>query len=353
MNDFRYFLGIETSCDETAVGIFDAQNQKMLSNTIFTQIDLHKKFGGVMPEVASRSHLEKIGPIFQMSLDEAKINIEDVSFVGVTTHPGLHGSLLVGVCFAKAVSLAASIPILSIDHNHGHIVSALLSEDRSLRQDVQYPFLCLSVSGGHTSFYLVESETSFKLIGETIDDAAGEAYDKVGKLLNLPYPGGPIIEKLALIAGNNDFFKYPRSKDKSTLNFSFSGIKTAVLYSLVKLGVYTSKFELIKENESDEIKQKVASSFQVAVADIFDQKLSLALKIYPEVKSVFLVGGVSCNKYIVARLKAAAEKFNKPFFCPPREFCTDNGAMIALATYFQAKSGQRHTFEDIELDRKS
>jgi len=347
----RYYLGIESSCDETAVGIFDAKTNKILSNALFSQISLHKKFGGVMPEIASRSHLEKIGPIYQMALAEAGITIDQVSFIGVTTHPGLHGSLLVGVCFAKAIALAKNIPILSINHNHGHIVSALLNNDRTLRRDVEYPFLCLSVSGGHTSFYLVYSPTDFKLIGDTTDDAAGEAYDKVGKLLDLPYPGGPIIEKLAAIVNNQDFLKYPRCKNKNSLDFSFSGIKTAVLYSLVKLGMYDKNFQLISENVTEELRQQVASSFQVAVADIFEQKVTLAMKLYPEVKSLFLVGGVSCNKYIVSRLTAAAQKFNKPFFCPPREFCTDNGAMIAMATYFQAQAGVRHSFEEIELDR--
>lgn len=348
----RYFVGIESSCDETAVGVFDAEQNKLLSNSIFSQIDLHKKYGGVMPEVASRSHLEQIQPVFQAALDEAGINIDQVDCVGVTTHPGLHGSLLVGICFAKALALSKNIPILSIDHNYGHIVSALFAQDRTLRSDVEFPYLCLSVSGGHTSFYLVNMLLDYQVLGETVDDAAGEAFDKVAKLLGLSYPGGPIIERLAAQVGNQDFFKYPRNKNKDTLDFSFSGLKTAVLYSLVKMGVYDKRFNLIPENLSLQIQQQVSSSFQACVVDIFLQKLDLALQRYPQVSSIFLVGGVSCNKFVMDQLGQFSKKRQKTFFSPPREFCTDNGAMIALATFLQYQNRARHKMEDVDLQRR-
>lgn len=337
----KLFLGIETSCDETAVGIFDADSQTMLANNYFSQVDLHAAFGGVMPEVASRSHVEKILPVFELALSSANVSLEQIDVMGVTTNPGLHGSLLVGICFAKALAAARNIPLLAIDHNHGHIVSGLLGEGRVLREDITYPFLCLSVSGGHNSFYLVESPNRYLLLGNTTDDAAGEAFDKVAKLLGLAYPGGPIVERYAAMAQNQDFFKYPRSKDKKTLNFSFSGLKTAVLYNLVKQNVYNQRLELILENLTDEIRARVCSSFQVCIGDIFEQKIELAFSLYPEVKTLVLVGGVSCNKYFVSRLNACAKKFNRSFFSPPREFCTDNGAMIALATYFEYGAGRR------------
>ena len=216
---------------------------------------------------------------------------------------------------------------------------------------MSYPYLCLSASGGHSSFFLVKSPCDFELLGETVDDAAGEAYDKVGKLLDLPYPGGPEIEKLAAVVANQDFFKYPRNKNKKSLQLSFSGLKTAVLYSLVKNKAYTQDFKPIESMLTLELQQKVASSFQVAVADIFEQKLTLALTRYPLVESLALVGGVSCNKYIAARLSDLAARHGKEFFFPPREFCTDNGAMIALATYFLHQAGVEHNFSEIDLSK--
>lgn len=348
----RYFLGIETSCDETAVGIFDAVSNKILANVYFSQVDIHAKFGGVMPEISSRAHVQQILPIFSLALSKAGLSLDLIDVIGVTTHPGLHGSLLVGICFAKAISAVRQIPILGIDHNQGHIVSGLLSADRCLRQDVTYPFLCLSVSGGHTSFYLVTNPSQYALVGNTSDDAAGEAFDKVAKILGLAYPGGPIVERYALKAENKDYFKYPRSKDRTSLNFSFSGLKTAVLYSLVKQGVYSKELDFLSENMTEELRAQVCSSFQVCVGDIFVKKLERAFQLYPLVKTVLLVGGVSCNKYIVARLEDYVRSRGRAFFTPPREFCTDNGAMIALATYFEYCNGRRgDSLDQIDVDR--
>ncbi len=346
----RYFLGIESSCDETAVGIFDSQANKVIAHKLFSQIKLHEVFGGVMPETASRSHVEKIKLIFHSALEQAGLSLSDISVVGVTTNPGLFGSLLVGICFAKAICLAKGIEILPIDHNYGHIASSFIGEDLSLK-NIPFPFLSLSVSGGHTSIYLVESLSSHKLIANTMDDAAGEVFDKVAKMMGLGYPGGPIIEKLALNADNKDYFKYPRSRDKKSLTFSFSGLKTAVLYHLQKLGVYDSSFNFNKDVLSQEICEKVASSFQVAVADILMQKLELALSHYPFVSTFVLVGGVSCNKYIVSRFEDVAKKLNKQFFFPPKAFCTDNGAMIAIATYFEWQNGKRASLVDVDVHK--
>lgn len=347
----RYFLGIETSCDETAVGIFDAVEQKIIANTLFSQIDLHKEFGGVMPEVASRSHVEKIRPIFENALAKANLKISDIDHIGVTTKPGLFGSLLVGVCFAKGISFANNIALLGIDHNYGHILSCFLKEGGKIRDDLKFPFLCLSASGGHTSIFLVKSPYEYELISNTTDDAAGEAFDKVAKLLKLSYPGGPIVEKRAKLATIADVYSFPRGKDKNSLHFSFSGLKTAVLYKLVSLGVYNKNFEFNQDALSDEIVNNVCSSFQYCVSDIFASKLELAFQKYPDVTSFALVGGVSCNKFLVGKLEELSIKHQKNFFYPPREFCTDNGAMISLGCYFDWKSGKKAALDEIDIAR--
>lgn len=349
---FRYILGIETSCDETAVGIFDSLEKKILANILFSQINLHIPFGGVMPEISSRSHLEKIGLILTQALEMSKIQLADIGAIGVTTHPGLFGSLLVGVCFAKGIAYSNKIPIWGINHNHGHIVSSLLSKENFLREDVSYPFLCLSVSGGHTSMFLVKTPTIFELLGETLDDAAGEAFDKVAKMLNLSYPGGPIIEKLSASVENKDFFNYPRNKNIKDLNFSFSGLKTAVLYDLTKKGVYDKKLIFKPENLTPEIQAQVASSFQCAVTETLEKKIKIAVKLFPKIQNVVLVGGVSCNKFVVQRLSTTCKKLNKNFFSPPLSFCTDNGAMIALATYFEIINNKKPTpFSELDIQR--
>lgn len=346
----RYFLGIETSCDETGIGIFDAEQKLMLSNALFSQVKLHEEFGGVMPEISSRSHLEKIGIVLQQALDEANITLSDIGGIGVTNRPGLFGSLLVGICFAKGLSYSNNIPIMGINHNQGHIVAALLNQENQLRNDQNYPFLCLSVSGGHTSIFLVNSPTNFELLGETLDDAAGEAFDKVAKLLNLGYPGGPIIEKLAKTVENKDFFKYPRNKDRSSLNFSFSGIKTAVLYDLVKKGIYSKDFILQTQNLTPQIQGEVASSFQWAVTEILLNKINIAIKKFPNIKSIVLVGGVACNKFITEKLNLFCLQSGITFQSPPIKFCTDNGAMIALSTYFEYLSGKNfQSLEELDL----
>lgn len=331
-------LGIETSCDETAAAVYSASDG-LLSNTLFSQTELHKLFGGVVPELASRSQLEKITPIVHTALEQAQISLADISVIAVTNRPGLPGSLLVGVCFAKALAWGADKKIIGINHLEGHAFSSFLE------YKVPFPHLCLTASGGHTSLYLMHDFGNYEVLGQTQDDAAGEAFDKIAKLLNLPYPGGPVIEKYAAEVNFQDFFHYPRSHHK-TLDFSFSGLKTAVLYDLVKQGAYDmAQKQLI--NKSDDLKKKVSSSLLVCIADIFEQKLTLALEQYPLVKAITFVGGVACNKYIKNRIQKLSERNGKLFFSPSPQFCTDNAAMIAFVGSYKARQG---LYSDLTLD---
>jgi N6-L-threonylcarbamoyladenine synthase len=343
-------LGIETSCDETAAAVYHS-TQGLLSSTLYSQIELHKKFGGVVPELASRSQLEKINPIVAAALEQANLSLGDIDVVAVTNKPGLPGSLLVGICFAKAIAYSATCPskleeqsrgkkIIGINHLEGHAFSSFLEHN------VPFPHLCLTASGGHTSLYLIRNFGDYEVLGETQDDAAGEAFDKIAKLMNLPYPGGPVIEKLAREVEFQDFFHYPRSKHK-TLDFSFSGLKTAVLYDLVKQGAYDLATKTFLRPDDEQFQKKVASSLLVCMADIFEQKLALAVEKCPAVKAITFVGGVACNAYITGRLQTFAESHNIPFFHPSRKYCTDNAAMIAFVGNYKAQQG---LFSDFTLD---
>jgi N6-L-threonylcarbamoyladenine synthase len=332
-------LGIETSCDETAAAVYHS-TQGLLSSTLYSQIELHKKFGGVVPELASRSQLEKINPIVAQALEKANITLHDVDVIAVTNKPGLPGSLLVGICFAKALAYTTHKKLTGINHLEGHAFSAFLEHD------IPFPHLCLTASGGHTSLYLIKNFGDYEVLGETQDDAAGEAFDKIAKLMNLPYPGGPVIEKLAREVNFQDFFHYPRSKQK-TLDFSFSGLKTAVLYDLVKQNAYDLATKTFLRSDDEQFKKEVASSLLVCMADIFEQKLALALQAHPDVKAITFVGGVACNNYIVERLKTFAQQSNIPFFHPSRAFCTDNAAMIAFVGNYKTQQG---LFADFTLD---
>jgi N6-L-threonylcarbamoyladenine synthase len=332
-------LGIETSCDETAAAVYHS-TQGLLSSTLYSQIELHKSFGGVVPELASRSQLEKINPIVNAALEKAHITLDTIDVIAVTNKPGLPGSLLVGVCFAKALAWSKKKKLIGINHLEGHAFSA------SIEHNVPFPHLCLTASGGHTSLYLMKNFGDYIVLGETHDDAAGEAFDKIAKLMNLPYPGGPVIEKLAREVNFQDFYHYPRSKHK-TLNFSFSGLKTAVLYDMVKQGGYDLTTKTFLYNHDEQFKKEVASSLLVCITDIFEQKLTLALTEYPNVTAITFVGGVACNTYITHRLKAFADSHNLPFFHPSRAYCTDNAAMIAFVGNYKAQQG---LFSDFTLD---
>lgn len=338
MNDAPLILGIETSCDETAAAVYH-QEKGVLSHVFFSQVEIHQRFGGVIPELASRSHLEKISSVVHTSLDTAGVTLNGIDVIAVTNKPGLPGSLLVGVCFAKTVAWAAHKKIIGINHLEGHAFSPFLE------YNVPFPHLCITASGGHTSLYLIHQFGDYEVLGQTRDDAAGEAFDKVAKLLNVSYPGGPIIEKLAREVDFKDFFNYPRSTIKN-LDFSFSGLKTAVLYSLVNMNAYDMhKKQLLDDRH--ELKQQVASSFLVCIADIFEHKIAQALALYPHVKAITFVGGVACNKYIVNRLRLLCEQRQRLFFAPKPLYCTDNAAMIAFVGSYKAQQGH---VADITLD---
>lgn len=337
-------LGIETSCDETAAAIFDPQTG-IVASKLFSQISLHEKYGGVVPEIASRSHIEKIDHIVTETLAQAQMTLDNIDAIGVTTNPGLPGSLLVGLCFAKGLVYGSTISdtpkkIIGVNHLEGHIYSACIEHT------IPFPFICLTVSGGHTSMYIVHDYHSYILLGTTVDDAAGEAFDKVSKLMNLGYPGGPLIEKLAFNTGFQDYFNYPRMRKKS-LSFSFSGLKTAVLYDLVNRGAYNLEEKKFLASDDVLLQQKIASSFLVCVKDIFIERLSLAIKEYPHVKAITFVGGVACNKYLREQLAACAHQHNLSFFTPTPHYCTDNAAMIAFVAYQKAL---QNDFDDLSLD---
>lgn len=325
-------LGIETSCDETAAAVYNTE-KGVLSNTLFSQIDLHKQYGGVVPEIASRSHLEKIGFIVEKALSTANITLDILDVVGVTYKPGLPGSLLVGLSFTKALAWAKNKKLVGVNHLEGHAFSA------AIEHSIPFPYLCITASGGHTALYMIHDFGIYEVLGQTLDDAAGEAFDKIGKLIGLGYPGGPLIEKLAQEVDFKDFFKYPRAMH-TTLNFSFSGLKTAVLYDLVKRGAYNLEIKEFLKKDDQVLQQQVASSLLVCITDIFKQKLSLAFKQYSQVQAVAFVGGVACNKYIRKELEALCTKYNKPFFSPSPWYCTDNGAMIAFVAHYKAQKGE-------------
>lgn len=343
-------LGIESSCDETAAAVWSSSEKRILSNVIFSQLELHAAFGGVLPEIASRSHLEKIPSVVQEALDVAQVNWKDIDAVAVTNHPGLPGSLLVGVTFAKNIAWVGNKILLGVNHNHGHLASGFLTLDGQLRQDLEFPCLALSISGGHTSIFLMTSPIEFTLLSATIDDAIGEAFDKVAKMLGVEYPGGPQIEKMAALLDNQDFFKYPRGKERASLQLSFSGLKTAVLYGLVNQKAYDLSLGRPTDLLTQELKLKVASSFQVCIRDILLDKIAFALQQHPQVKAVHFVGGVACNKYLRQAIAQWCLAHDKQLHISPPPFCTDNGAMIATAAHFLLQAGHRSGW-DLDIGR--
>jgi N6-L-threonylcarbamoyladenine synthase len=331
-------LGIESSCDETGAAVYDTQ-RGLLSNELYSQVDLHAWHGGVIPELASRLHMEKIGIMVQQALDKAQVTLDDIDVIAVTSKPGLPGALMIGVSYAKGLAFAAHKKIIGINHLEGHVFSACIE------QQVPFPFVCLTVSGGHTSMYLVENFGQYTLIGHTIDDAAGEAFDKIAKMMNLPYPGGPVIEKLAEQVAFEDFFNYTRGSMQNN-NFSFSGLKTSILYDLVKRGAYDLQAKKFLKDDDLYFKQQVASSLLVCMGDIFEKKLAQVLKEYPQVKAISFVGGVACNKYLRRKLTDFADKRNVQLFYPSGKLCTDNAGMIAFVGAYKAEQG---LYDDLDL----
>ncbi|MFA6263519.1 MAG: tRNA (adenosine(37)-N6)-threonylcarbamoyltransferase complex transferase subunit TsaD [Candidatus Babeliales bacterium] len=341
-------LGIDTSCDETGAAVFDTAAHKLLSHALFSQIDLHEVYGGVVPEIASRSQLEKIDIIVAHALAKAGISIEHIDGIAVTNRPGLVGSLLVGLSFAKGIAWALRKKIMGVDHLEGHIFSSFLQSDGGVRNGIEFPMLALSASGGHTALHRVKDFGNYELIGQTHDDAAGEAFDKIAKMLGLGYPGGAVIEKLAAQVNFHDFFSYPRTKfSKERLEFSFSGLKTAVLYDLAKKGAYDLATGPIKTALTPALQQQVASSLLVCVGDIFCASVREALIRQPDIQTVTFAGGVACNKYLRSRLEAFCMQAKRKFFAAPPSFCTDNGAMIAFVGDYKS---QQNKWDTLALD---
>ena len=334
----QLILGIESSCDETSAAVYDAQ-RGLLSNELYSSMDSHIRYGGVVPELTSRIHMEKISIIVKAALDKAQVSLEQIDTIAVTSKPGLPGALMIGVSYAKSLAFAANKKLIGINHLEGHVFSACIDNQ------IPFPFLCLTVSGGHTSIYLVEGFGTYTLVGHTIDDAAGEAFDKIARMMNLPYPGGPEIERLAEQVNFEDFFHYTRGSMGGT-NFSFSGLKTSILYDLVKRGAYDLVSKKFLKDEDLYFKQQVASSLLVCMGDIFEKKLLEALKLHPNVQAISFVGGVACNKYLRRVLTKFAEKRGMQLFYPTPRLCTDNAAMIAFVGNYLAEQGK---FDDLDL----
>ena len=317
-------LAIETSCDETSVAII-ADGKEIISNIVSSQVDFHRKFGGVVPEIASRKHLELINPIVEEALDQAQIGLNEVAAIAVTFGPGLVGALLIGVSTAKALAYANNLPLVGVNHLEGHIFANFLEH-----KELGPPFICLIVSGGHTAIVLVKEWGDYRVLGETLDDAAGEAFDKVAGFLKLGYPGGPIIDDLAK-EGNPGAVDFPRAMiHKKNFDFSLSGLKTAVLNYVTKL-----KNEKKPVNNAD-----LCASFQAAVIDVLVLKSVRAAK-ENEIDKLVLAGGVAANSELRSKFGKVCSKENLKLFYPSVALCTDNAAMIGSVGYYRFKTGQR------------
>jgi len=321
-------LAIETSCDETSCAVIK-DGREVLSNIISSQMEIHRKFGGVVPEIASRKHIENINHIIQEALDKAKVSFKDIDLVGVTQGPGLVGALLIGISAAKAIAYGLGIPIVGVNHIQGHVCANFIEH-----KDLEPPFTCLIVSGGHSYLVQANSYTNYELIGRTRDDAAGEAFDKVARAIGLPYPGGPFIDNLSK-KGNKEAIDFPRVfLEPKSYDFSFSGLKTAVLNYLNQ-----------REQKNEEIVvEDVAASFQQAVLDVLVDK---TFRLAKERKSdkIVLAGGVASNQGLRDIMEERGNKEGIKIFYPPRVLCTDNAAMIGAATYFNYIEGKRSNLD--------
>ncbi len=319
-------LAIESSCDETAAAVV-RDGRVLLSNIISSQIDVHSKFGGVVPEIASRKHIEAIAPVVMQALENAGVGLEQIEGVAVTRGPGLIGSLLVGLSFAKAMAMARKIPFVGVNHLEGHIAAVFLNEPAP-----SFPFIALVVSGGHTSIYQVESLQSFQLLSQTRDDAAGEAFDKAAKLLDIGYPGGVVIDRLAK-QGDPQCIRFPRSM-KDSMDFSFSGLKTSLL-------TYTKKRETpIAPEEIPDI----VASYQEAIVDVLVEKTTRAAD-ERGVHRIAVVGGVAANSRLRQKMQEAGREKGIDVFIPPIVLCTDNAAMIAVVGDHLLEQGRRDDYD--------
>ena len=320
-------LGIDTSCDDTSASVVE-NGADIMSNVISNQSEIHKKYGGIVPELASRRHIEMIWPVVDEAFRSGGVALEDLSSIAVCNGPGLIGSLLVGCSFAKALCYAKKIPLVAVNHLEGHIFASFLEEPRPA-----FPFIALIVSGGHTSLYRIEGFGKYRELGRTRDDAAGEAYDKVSKLLGLGYPGGPIIDNLAR-EGNPRAIDFPRAYLPESLDFSFSGLKTAVLNYF--------RGQWVKDGAQGS--QDIAASFQAAVVDVLVKKTERAVK-EERISSVILSGGVAANSELRQRMKEMGEERQVEIYMPSLPLCTDNAAMIAAAGYHHFMAGDIAGFD--------
>jgi N6-L-threonylcarbamoyladenine synthase len=328
-------LALETSCDETAAAVV-ADGRTILSSVVASQAARHAQYGGVFPEVASRMHIEVIYPVIEQALTLAHVGLSDIDAIGVTRGPGLPGSLVVGLNVAKGLALGRNLPLIGVNHLEGHVYSLWLVENAP---DVVFPVLVLIVSGGHTELILMTGHAQYQRLGGTLDDAAGEAFDKVARVLGLPYPGGPAIEQAAQ-AGNPTAFKFPRAWLEGTWDFSFSGLKTAVLYE-VKKTKYGTPLTPDVEPPDPALTPHLAASFQAALVDALVGKTVAAAQQF-NAAEIFVAGGVSAN----AALKAGfQDRSPAPVRTPPLSLCTDNAAMIAAAANFRFLAGQRDALD--------
>ncbi|MFA5846085.1 MAG: tRNA (adenosine(37)-N6)-threonylcarbamoyltransferase complex transferase subunit TsaD [Thermodesulfovibrionales bacterium] len=353
-------LGIDTSCDDTAASVVE-DGVKIISNIVSGQTDIHTKYGGIVPELASRRHIEMIWPVVDEALKSADIKLEDLSAIAVCHGPGLIGSLLVGCSFAKALCFSKNIPLVAVNHLEGHVFSAFLEEPRP-----KFPFISLVASGGHTSLYRVDGFGRYTELGRTRDDAAGEAYDKVSKLLGLGYPGGPVIDNLAE-DGNPEAINFPRAYLPESFDFSFSGVKTAVLHYVRKEAGKRASGEVQKSNSAEvsppthpspsrgedkgggELVKNIAASFQACVIDVLVRKTEWAIR-KEGIRRVTLSGGVSANSELRRRMKKMGEEREVEIFIPSVSLCTDNAAMIAAAGFHYFNAGR---FAGMDLNPKA
>jgi N6-L-threonylcarbamoyladenine synthase len=313
-------LGIESSCDETAGAV--CKDGEIISNVVLSQV-IHKQFGGVVPEIASREHDSQITSIIQKTLEKASVSLSDIEAIAVTYGAGLMGALLVGLNYAKGLSIALKIPFIGVNHLEGHLYASFISFP-----EMKYPYLCLLVTGGHTQIWEVQSPGNYILHSTTIDDAAGEAFDKGARILGLTYPGGPEIEKIAQ-NGNPEKYKFPIPRVKNNpLNFSFSGLKTALLYKIRELS----------QDEVESNKKDIAASYQETILKTLFKQLDKVVSL-TGIKIISIVGGVAANKRFREMANILKEKSNTQIFFPTAEFCTDNAAMIAVAGYEKLKEG--------------
>lgn len=329
MNSINNVLGIETSCDETAVAIYN-KDKGLLSHHIYSQVELHQQYGGVVPELASRDHIRKLLPLIDSSLKSANLTKQDLDGIAYTKGPGLIGALLVGTMLARTLAHCLNIPSLGIHHMEGHMLAPLLEDKQP-----KLPFIALLVSGGHTLLVKVEKLGQYEILGESIDDAAGEGFDKTAKILGLGYPGGAALAKLAE-QGDNSIYTFPRPMlNKNNLDFSFSGLKTAALNTWQKC------------DQTQQDKANIAASFQDAVVDTLYKKSEKAL-LQHNINQLVIAGGVSANKKLRAKLDILMQSINGQLYLPRPEYCTDNGAMIAYTGFLRLTAGQKDPIIDFE-----